>query len=460
MIQSTPPMEDQLILIFSLLFMLSLVSERLANFLKLQLHEKKFIGLSFGNLRLKGEHKDKEKHREKAVLIINIFSGFIIAASLNVDLIQVINNLGTIDKNIGWERTDYFKWYTIFGWVFTAIFLSLGSKFWHDLLGIVWAIKDTKKKIGDSSSSAAKHSTDLPESEQEDILKRAIARDSKKWKHQYSGIKSVAIGRNVTSGKTDTTGLTLRFGVNKKNEDVTSVIPQYIPFENYKIPTDVYTAGGFQFNSLKPGDHIYRRKRGSGDEEKGTCSIRVQRKIDDNTFKHFFISCYHVIYNRELFVNGIKESAGTPQNPDVFDMKGTLIGKAEEGMMNTFIDAALVEITSPDNMESHPDIKSNEIVQLGSGNLETKVIVITPGGKKDSKIKLVSTEHEVNELNFRNEFEELIAIEKVTSPGDSGSAVITADGKLVGIVIGSDKQHTLIQNFQYVVNNLRVSPNN
>lgn len=452
-------MEDQLIILFTILFTLSLVSERLANFMKLHLHEKKIGGIRFGNLRLSGQNKDKEKQREKAVLNINLISGLVIAIFLNIDLILIFNNLDSINSNFGWDSCQ-FKWHTIIGWIFTGAFLSLGSKFWHDLLGIVWAIKDAKKRVGDISSSRSMISTDLPESEQEEILKRAITRDSKKWKHQYSGIKSVAIGRNVTSGKTNETGLTLRFGVDRKDEDITAPIPEHISFESYKIPTDVYTAGDFQFNSVKPGDDIYRRKRRSGHKEKGTCCIRVMRKLDDTTYRHFFVSCYHVIYNKELFVSGIKKSGSTPKNPDVFDMNDTSIGKAEEGVMNAFIDAALVEITDPGIIESHPDIKSNKIARLGTENLENKVVVITPNGNKDSKVKLVSTEHEVIELNFRNEFEELIAIEKVTSPGDSGSPVITEDGKLVGIVIGSDKEHTLVQNFQFVVNNLKVSPNN
>ncbi|MEP1095339.1 MAG: serine protease [Cyclobacteriaceae bacterium] len=450
-------MEEQLILLFSLLFVLSLVSERLANFLKLQLHEKKVAGkLKFPNLRLTSENKDKEKIREKAVLVINLISGLIIAVSMNISLIEIINHLDSIDKYIGWDRTFAVTGYTIFGWCFTALFLSLGSKFWHDLLGIVWAVKDAKKKIGTLSSSVERKSTaDLPEVEQEIILEQAIARDGTKWKHQYSGIRSIAIGRNVSDGQADKTGLTLRFGVAEKGENISSIIPKFIRFENYQIPTDVYTTGGFSFNSIDTGATVFRVIG-----EPGVCSLRVKRKESSAITSHYFVSCYHVIFHDELFKNGVKEFTSAPPNPDVFDAAGNKVGTADEGAMNTFIDAAIVKVNAESDIVPHVDIKSNEVAKVDSSNIEDRVHILTPSGKKPASIKHPKVKYFANELNFKNDFEELIAITKMTVGGDSGSPVISEEGKVIGIVMGTDDEHTLVVNFQFIINNLDVTPNN
>ncbi len=64
---------------------------------------------------------------------------------------------------LGWNVNDYdtfwkavkdqFKWYSIFGWLTTALALSLGAPFWFDLLKKVMNIKDELKKSNSGSKT-------------------------------------------------------------------------------------------------------------------------------------------------------------------------------------------------------------------------------------------------------------------------------------------------------------------
>lgn len=131
---------DAAVTIATILFILSMINERIANFIKLQFSNKSILGIALGNLRVKSANEYDEDERSKRILVLNIVSGTVVALILHADLIEI---LGHIDKPydvIGWDKTLP----TRFGWVLlpigcflTGCFISLGSKFWHDLLDLL-----------------------------------------------------------------------------------------------------------------------------------------------------------------------------------------------------------------------------------------------------------------------------------------------------------------------------------
>lgn len=132
---------DGLIIVIFTLFMASMVNERIVDFLKLQ----------FPQLWMKHIHYNDEIRRHKKIWLSSFFMALLSTWLLEIDVIDLL-----ISNNLGKEMSglfDYFKttkhkteaWFV--GWILTALFVSLGSKFWHDLLDVVLFFKNSKRKI-------------------------------------------------------------------------------------------------------------------------------------------------------------------------------------------------------------------------------------------------------------------------------------------------------------------------
>jgi len=127
---------------------LSFISERFSNFFKLILPSEGKFG--FGNLRHKEDDAKKEKIRERKIFLISLLSGEIVAFALKADLFQIIEN-----GKIGWnQNSNGLLW--IVGCLFTGFFLSWGSKFWHDLLGILFEVKNLRKAYAQEKTAQVK----------------------------------------------------------------------------------------------------------------------------------------------------------------------------------------------------------------------------------------------------------------------------------------------------------------
>ncbi|HRX32279.1 MAG TPA: M15 family metallopeptidase [Tenuifilaceae bacterium] len=127
---------DVLISLVVILLPLSFISERIANLIKLFLPTG-FLGV--GNLRYKENDPVQEKRRERRIFGVSLFSGLVVAFALRADLFTILNN-----GSFGW--TNYPEGYSwIVGCLFSGFFLSWGSRFWHDLLGILLEMKNIKR---------------------------------------------------------------------------------------------------------------------------------------------------------------------------------------------------------------------------------------------------------------------------------------------------------------------------
>lgn len=135
---------------------LSFIAERFSNFFKLILPSNGKLG--FGNLRHKETDAKKEKTRERKIFLLSLLSGEIVAFSLKADLFRIIE-----DGKIGWNHTsDDLLW--IVGCIFTGFFLSWGSKFWHDLLGILLEVKNLRKAYAEEKTVEVRQKNEAIES--------------------------------------------------------------------------------------------------------------------------------------------------------------------------------------------------------------------------------------------------------------------------------------------------------
>jgi len=149
-------------------FVLSLTVEKISDLLKLRNPD----------LRTKRVNDpDAEKMREKRILGKNMLVGILLALALKADAFQMLVS-GEPGEVIGWENVffydesnaldltlsnaQYFEslsfttkgvkpfvfWlFTLAGIGTTGVALSFGSKFWHDILGIIYQVKKARENL-------------------------------------------------------------------------------------------------------------------------------------------------------------------------------------------------------------------------------------------------------------------------------------------------------------------------
>lgn len=218
----------------SIIFVMSTISERVANFTKLYFQDKviyipviphresgKWVYSMKARLAILAQQQvteAAEKEREYRILVINIIVGILCAAFINLNIFELnYSEIQNSNLNLGWQLSNikgwkfflsvvYFLWflwsvsailfsklqetkrnineeyikYPFYAWLIVTIviaivafskgdlhsgcgkllthfssylcmgvFLSMGSKFWHDLLDILFSFKRTQEKLSD-----------------------------------------------------------------------------------------------------------------------------------------------------------------------------------------------------------------------------------------------------------------------------------------------------------------------
>ncbi|MGC4039938.1 MAG: hypothetical protein QM710_03855 [Flavobacterium sp.] len=280
---------DFLISFSIIMMMLSFVSERTSNFIKLYFQSKiiyipfiyidkngkwnVFLSAKLEILAYSQPTQAAEKEREYRVMIINIIIGIIIAALANANFFEIIKKISSKTSNNdviliqGWLMSDIdlpkvlgffylltFLWslslmlfnklqenatgvnqyyvrapfllWIIFtvvllilghgdqksnyyiiinhtiGYAMVGVFLSLGSKFWHDLLDILFKFKNTQQKLADNKTYTDYDSADklaaLAETFQYEVAEQLF----QTYKNEISKIEGVvSYGFNTVMDK-------------------------------------------------------------------------------------------------------------------------------------------------------------------------------------------------------------------------------------------------------------------
>ena len=130
---------EPLINLLALLSILSIAAERLTNVLKLR-------------TRRTGDHAQKDKReRERQIGHQALAMSIALAILVKADFFQIIGHLNAPWETLGWVRLSGDRLapgaetrsvahtlYTVAGSTLTGISLGFGSKFWHDILDIVY----------------------------------------------------------------------------------------------------------------------------------------------------------------------------------------------------------------------------------------------------------------------------------------------------------------------------------
>ncbi len=459
---------DSLAQLAATLFVLSMISERVVSFIKLT-----FSGWGFlGNLKVKSNDVDAETSRSRRILQVNLFIGFLVALSIRADLVEIFKQIQDPKAGIGWDQgwpqsfPEVLR--IILGCFLTGCFLSLGSKFWHDLLDLLLAVKQIKQEragLFDQISATGVFGQLNPDAKAQQI-RTAIDQHAVEWINGFSNVIGCSPGVRVKDG-VETGEHVIQFRVADKVADPGAIavpIPSSIILSNgMAIPTDVVIGSPAIACWKNPGNHLSPVKMGTSISRRelantGTIGIRVIKKVGDKVVP-CLLTCFHVVFPDRIKADGsdvVVPFDPNAQQPmclipgnDTAVSPQALIGHAIQGILDGYTDAALVQVDSMTLSEL--DGCTMPAKPFDYWKSESKKMEVLFVGAMSSKLeKFTWIPDSAESITYDNGSPQLVTktiknlITLIGEPpaegGDSGAIVVTKSGEVMGMVIASDRK--------------------
>lgn len=485
------------------LFILSLISERIADFIKLnfqRLYEKpdnnsiesmifpvienrttsknnkqkiqNFFENTFGNFRDTENSSIDEKLREGGITTITIICGIFIAFVCKADLFFLLKN-GALRPDFGFvvefkkiNGVCTFVGFVckalsskaLWGCLFSGFFLSLGSKFWHDLLDLLFYTANLKKKLSDKNTFNLDNTADF---------------DSFISQPQSKIIQST-IENNQTILKSIKGVLYIIAGKKWENGSIIDCIIVHVENNSVEIPTfltmSMPNGSSVSYPTLKVVDTLPKicavndlpdEQDGVANENSptffGTCTGIITKNNDEKTF---LVTCNHVM------------SGGTTKNSNGWIPiaqqtqvlwrearqinQDKIVGNWSFSMQNENIDLAFIEL----NDEMLERVKENLTPFVGGiyrisdkDVLKTKVQML--GFISDTQEGFIMNYNKPVDIAYNDKtirLNSLILVadtpfdntfcRRISNEGDSGSILTTLDGKPIGMVVAQTQRYT------------------
>lgn len=465
---------------------------------------KAYIGNSFEevNDRLVGWYK-----RKIGVLLFTL--GFIISCIMNVDTFEIVQTLAnnpetrmemvklaiataeaeeadttkTIDKNdpeykkkvkdafniskksidnvsdilgSGWKEKSapWYPWNKKFwGFILTAFALSLGAKFWFDLLKKLVSLRGTGEKPDEhninktKTISEAKIADNGLQLNTSDAAVIALSQNRRKWE-TLPGF----IAANVRYTDSNVGFIELIYEEGRDIANMPKEIPN--PTTEDKKPAIALTykngtKGSFGQDSLGPlvGSLVQSTTKNWGTPAGVVFDIRSNSNV--------ILTCGHVIRNdKTSFIDNTKSTIlyKSSENSDPIP-----IGQATNLVLSSFCDAGVVKLkkNAPIDLQNLTKLNNIRDVTFKDEN-RTDVLIHTlrkdpvSGGTLTVKGKILSTresfgfdDHPSSDIRFYDLFligaRDDINNNALTSAGDSGALITDESGIQIGLMIGAVK---------------------
>jgi hypothetical protein len=313
------------------LFILSLITEKVANFIKLHTTR----------LSIPQDSLLFETSRTRAIQKRTILIGIVIAVLCKANLFNIFNP----DTPLFWVRSDLpiftnvdLGWNEDFGWtgfigvifgsVLTGLFLSFGSKFFHDLLDLLLEAKNLKRKLVERADWNFDTTAEIDNY----ILTNDSAEAKAKIREQLLRYEGIEYYRVDYPQK-----LIFLAARDKDNIAKQIDIPGSLNMATFKI---VFLKDKVKeikaLASMKPTLQIanaspYKNKLN------GTCGLMVQANDSDDKF---ILTCYHAVWNNSMKWSGF---AQIPKCNIHSPLNGSVIGQLYIGIKNYKLDIALIK---------------------------------------------------------------------------------------------------------------------
>lgn len=446
------------------LFVLSMVSERLVNFVKLnfqRIYEPKgkyrtsnfFLNSLFGNFRDKDSSKQGEKLRERGVLNWAIFISLIIAIVSKADLFYLFNNGRLPDDKISFSNIS------VAGIILTALFISLGSKFWHDLLDILYFYKNARQKLSDGNLSdfdEADTTQEFIETPYSKIYQGVVANNT-----QFFGDKNVLYTLNgrVKEGSKELPCLVVHV-----KSKVNFNMPDYMTYQLPKSKTNV-NVKIIVVEDTKPKIHSFLTGAEIGNNGKrGTiCCVLV-----DSDGDKFIMTCNHVLNGGGRNGKGGLLTGSDRESIVFIDTDGNIqTGEWHYSECNERLDIALVKLTEEVDFQDNPDNLSSFVKKLNENdrhNLEISMEGLISGHQEGIVIDFDSQPVEIDYDDSSRALNNLIVVgngragdfdyqssDSISKRGDSGALIYTRNNsKPVGMIIAGSTLYSFAIPLSYI----------
>lgn len=424
-------MSEQVIQFLIAMFVLSQISERISNFLKMYLPEWLLAGL-----RDKQDDPKAEKIRESKILLVSWVAGIITVLMFKQTLLALGTESGV--PKVFRDAVDD-GWF-LFG---ISIFLSFGAKFWHDVLDIVFLYKNAQRVIRSGETALADSPVQINEMLKQSsvFISRRALNDNRKALMAHPGVISVGIGVSANKEPSLRVYFEDSASANKMNSEVLWTDDLGIV---RVISIEKIVSGPAQEQSAAVGGKISNRY---DPDRFGTMGFVFKHKLVKNTY--YASSCYHVVRMRHHEWASFRSS--DPDSAICHVDKGNPCGEVSKmfiGFRNDKLDIAIAQLDSLDSVDlrSLPRVSRSAKVDEKYANKE--VIIKTQRGLvigyiQDWQTSVVVRYRDGSSEEFHDFFSirafessEPEDLRRATEGGDSGSAVYSA-GEALGIIVGA-----------------------
>jgi hypothetical protein len=448
---------DNLYKIVTILFILSLISERVANFFKLKLSEtRKLLDktgtirhfFSFNNTSIRKKDPKEEKDREFRILKINLFFGCAIAIGFHADLFGIIKHIDDANNVLSWNseylelKQDCFLTtigiilLSLLGCFFTGVFLSFGSKFWHDMLDLIMEVKNYRGALAtqlEQTDSSSKNTTtgglDPPVSL--NVMNDAL-RSTKDAIMQIPNVSGVGLSQ-------DNNNYTIRVTARGPVPGIASTYTIMISGNKVTLPVQVIqlpTGSVPQPHTINLGNEVFNINNIS---DYGTMGVLVRPAGADNNRRYLMTCCHNVVHP-------ITQAPVAPGTITAGSDQLKPLGKVMQNVFNNDADAALVDL-APDIFSQIDNLvpgmgAPQSPVDLLSSDINSKKVYVYGAATRhnlsgtvtdilfDVKIDYEGTPHVLYNLIVvsNNGF-------AISKNGDSGGCVLDENKNVVGLIV-------------------------
>jgi len=463
-------MLQQIIQLITILFLLSMVCERIADFLKHYLSDthifkiqKEFFKIG-DTLTKFPKDETKEQARVFRILKINVWSGVLLAAILKADLIKLFNRIENPGETIGWNNISEYGTLDVvllpFGIILTGCFISFGSKFWHDLLDILYQIKNTNRVLADPETYKVDNIKTLQklfDTYQSDFIKAAYLEAKTKFM-AIDKVKAIGI-------KSNDLGYYFEITVSQ-NEPAIGQFYQYLLDDGtpQNIPIKIVViADKIIAHSIDLSAKVFDINQ---QDNWGTLGVIV-KPIDNISNKRYLLTCCHNVVKP---IRKISENEPNQIKAGTIDTTATEIGTVFKADRDHEMDAALIEIDTQNKKitNSVPQMgnpqKPRQLLNKDAGNVTAFIYGAKSGAENKSVSKgVVTSIYNTIKVTYGNEEFTLIntiAIsangEAISQGGDSGACVLDSDNNVIGLVVAGNSQVTYALSITTLLTKLNV----
>jgi hypothetical protein len=426
---------------------------------KARRRDKKNPAVAINKSQIKQETTEEGKVQvEFAITKLSLFVGFIIAVSFHADLFAIFNS-ATPETVLTWNNIhlgfnlELLK--TLFGCLCTAFLLSFGSKFFHDLLEIVYEIKLSKRRLTDSATYKSGDFATLEERLKTayfDPIWLTLERHKVILMGRFKSI--VAIERVFNSEGNSYLEIRLR-----KNNDDFDKLQKYV-FDYVAAGKPQVLQSAF-IRIIDNSEPIVAQAKTHlmGEEVDDTIDLKTSGTLgffaydtteisqNNNTKPTHFVTCAHVVTKIGNKVYGKKTNS---------DEKNEL-GEVIKYFRNEWIDAALIKLN--DDVIGNNILPTSKSIRLPVRTLTSneKIEVWLDGIASDPTNGIVRSIENLIRVEYGDdtaiELNDLIRISAINSNGtpkdqpismggDSGTVVFDTEMHPIGIIIAGSNLYS------------------